>query len=98
VTAATDREVAFGALYWRVAEIQAKPEVAAGLFAYTRHGVRAAIAAIEDETFELWGAWESTKRHMGSGIADIQHELLDVAACAMVCYLGSLQEPEAGSE
>ncbi len=84
-------EGAFWMLATRISEFQAKEAIRDGLFAYNRHGVRAAIAAIEDETQELWTAWNDTKRHMGNGIAEIRHELLDIAADAMVCYLESFK-------
>lgn len=58
------------------------------LFAYNRNGLRMAIAAIEDETRELHEAWAEHKRVLADGCAvgEIRHELLDIAAVAMLAY------------
>ena len=59
----------------------------APLFTFDRNGLRLAIAAIEDETAELYEEWSHNKRHLDNGILGIKHELLDVAAVAMLAYI-----------
>jgi hypothetical protein len=56
------------------------------LFAFNRNGLRAAIAAIEDETTELYDEWRMHKRNLHNGVVEIRHELLDIAAVAMLAY------------
>jgi hypothetical protein len=69
------------------------------LFTYDRNGLRLGIAAIEDETAELWTAWDDARvkpdQLSDTGRADIQWELLDIAAIAMICFMQSLKD---GSE
>lgn len=57
-------------------------------FTYTRNGVRLAIAAIRDETNELWDEWNLYKRtfHADNVVRDndIAHELRDIAAIVIL--------------
>ena len=69
-----------------------------GLFAFNRNGLRMAIAAIEDETNELYDEWRNHKRHLGNGITAIRHELLDVAAVAMQAYEETFNEASSESK
>lgn len=62
--------------------IAGKPD----LFAFDRNGLRMAIAAIEDETNELYDEWQHHKRQLGNGVESIRWELLDIAAVAMIAY------------
>lgn len=57
-------------------------------FTYDRNGLRLAIAAIEDETGELYDEWRLHKRDLsGAGTHQaIRWELLDIAAIAMHTY------------
>lgn len=55
-------------------------------FTFDRNGLRLAIAAIEDETQELWTEWNDNKRHLGNGVNQIRWELLDIAAVCMLAY------------
>jgi hypothetical protein len=57
-------------------------------FTYDRNGLRLAIAAIEDENQELYDWWAGYKRSLGTPgvIHQIRHELLDIAAVAMLTY------------
>lgn len=57
-----------------------------GLFAYTRNGLRMAIAAIDDEANELYDEWTQHKRALGNCVSEVRHELLDIAAVAMIAY------------
>ena len=57
------------------------------LFAFNRNGVRMAIAAIEDETRELYDEWQENKHVLDDcARGAIRHELLDIAAVAMLAY------------
>ena len=56
------------------------------LFAFNRNGLRMAIAAIEDETRELHAEWHQHKRDLPAGVNAIRHELLDIAAVAMLAF------------
>lgn len=57
-------------------------------FTYTRNGIRLAIAAMRDETNELWDEWNKYKRTFHKDDSDrdhhIRHEILDIAAIAML--------------
>lgn len=55
-------------------------------FPFNRNGLRLAIAAIEDETGELYDEWKLHKRTLGNARERIQHELLDIAGCALLAY------------
>jgi hypothetical protein len=55
-------------------------------FTYDRNGLRQAIAAIEDETAELYDEWAANKRHLGNCADEVRHELLDIAAVALLMY------------
>jgi hypothetical protein len=57
-------------------------------FTYDRNGVRLGIAALEDELRELYDEWAANKRYLRKpDVADrIRHEVLDVAAVAMLIY------------
>ena len=57
------------------------------LFAFNRNGLRMAIAAIEDETQELYDEWRNHKGMLGNGREAIRHELLDIAAVAIIAYI-----------
>lgn len=61
------------------------------LFTFDRNGLRLAIAAIEDETKELYDEWRMHKRHLGNAHAEIQHELLDIAAVAIIAYTQTME-------
>lgn len=54
---------------------------------FTRNGLRLALAAIEDEYLELYTEWKENKRDLGPARDKIRHEMLDVAACAMVAFM-----------
>lgn len=56
------------------------------LFAYNRNGLRMAIAALEDEMDELYEEWRLHKRALGNCVNEVRHELLDIAAVAMLAY------------
>ena len=56
------------------------------LFTFDRNGLRLAIAALEDETGELYEEWQHNKRMLGNARKEIQHELLDIAAVALITY------------
>lgn len=62
------------------------------LFAFNRNGLRLAIAAIEDETSELYDEWRNHKRMLGNAHKEIQNELLDIAAVAMLTYLETIDQ------
>jgi hypothetical protein len=64
------------------------------LFRYDRNGVRAAIAALQDETAEVLAVWRLNKRYLKSrpAIEAIRHEFLDVAAVAMLAYQETFNE------
>lgn len=55
-------------------------------FTYDRNGLRLGIAALEDELRELYDEWAANKKRLGEpGVAArFHHELLDVAAVAML--------------
>ena len=57
-------------------------------FTYDRNGLRLGIAALEDELRELYDEWAKNKKYLHApGVADrIRHELLDIAAVAMLIY------------
>jgi len=57
-------------------------------FPYTRNDVRLGIAALEDETMEVYTEWNNNKHHLGNCIHDIRIELLQVAAIAMMMIAG----------
>lgn len=55
-------------------------------YPYTRDGIRLGIAAIEDETREVWDAWHEIRHTIGNGTADpgsLRGELIQVAAVYM---------------
>lgn len=58
------------------------------LFAFTRNGLRAGIAAIEDETTEFYRAWEAWRHNKTHPllIRNLKSEVLDIAAVAMHIY------------
>lgn len=56
------------------------------LFAFNRNGLRMAIAALEDEIGELYDDWTHNKNHLGNALHPIRHELLDIAAVAIIAY------------
>lgn len=56
-------------------------------FSFDRNGLRLAIAAIEDETNELYEEWRNHKRMLGNARDAIRHELMDIAACAIIAYM-----------
>lgn len=58
-----------------------------GLFSFDRNGVRMTIAALEDETGELYHEWSHHKNNLGNALDSIRHEYLDIAAVAMRGYL-----------
>jgi NTP pyrophosphatase (non-canonical NTP hydrolase) len=53
-------------------------------YPFDRNGLRLAIAAIEDETGELYEEWSHNKRHLGNAHTNIRYELLDIAAVCML--------------
>lgn len=59
-------------------------------FPYDRNNVRLGIAALEDETAEVWTIWEKNKHRLGLGDIheNIREELLQVAAVAMMVVQG----------
>ena len=56
------------------------------LFAYDRNGLRMAIASIEDESNELYTVWVDNHHDLSGCVAEVRHELLDIAAVAMLAY------------
>jgi hypothetical protein len=58
-------------------------------FPCTRDGIRLGIAAIQDETSEVWKEWEANKRAFGKWLPNsdslepMRQELLQVAAITM---------------
>jgi NTP pyrophosphatase (non-canonical NTP hydrolase) len=70
----------------RIDDIRSRSGYHDGLLGYDRNGLRMAIAAIEDETYELYEAWRAGKRNLGDDDVrkDVRSELLDVAACAVI--------------
>lgn len=77
--------LALAALRMRMDEQSAR--MTPPLFTFDRNGLRLAIAALEDETNELYEEWRGNKRHLGNAHKEIKHELLDVAAVAMITYV-----------
>ena len=82
----------FSALTDRINNITSRPGCN-HLYHYDRNGMRLAIAALEDETRELWEAWHDGRiRHTDQMSNDptmtyqIATELLDIAAVAMIAY------------
>jgi hypothetical protein len=69
--------------------IEDKPE----LFKFDRNGLRMAIAAIEDETSELYEVWQHNKRKPGNARDLFRWELLDIAAVAMLAYERTFDDP-----
>jgi hypothetical protein len=66
------------------------------LFAFNRNGLRMAIAAIEDETRELHDEWQANKHVLDDCTRGaIRHELLDIAAVAMLAYEETFADLEA---
>jgi hypothetical protein len=63
----------------------------APLFTFDRNGLRLAIAAMEDEIQELWEEWNNNKRHLGNAHKEIEHELLDIAAVALITYIHAMK-------
>ena len=57
-------------------------------FTYDRNGLRLGIAALEDELREVYDEWKAHKRNLAdpAAVAALRHELLDVAAVAMLMY------------
>lgn len=74
----------FSALFDRLTDIERK--MTEPKFTFDRNGLRLAIAAIEDETGELYDEWNHNKHHLGNALHEIRHELLDIAAVAMATY------------
>lgn len=61
------------------------------MFTFDRNGLRLAIAAIEDETYELYDEWQHHKRMPENARKEIQHELLDIVAVAIITYAQSME-------
>lgn len=59
------------------------------LFTFDRNGLRLAIASIDDENNELYEEWSANKNTPANAREEIQHELLDVAMCAILAYMGT---------
>jgi hypothetical protein len=64
-------------------------------FTYDRNGLRLGIAALQDELRELYDEWAVSKKCLDDpGVAGrIRHEVLDVAAVAMLIYQNVPEEP-----
>ena len=62
------------------------------LFTFDRNGLRLAIAAIEDETNELYDEWQHHKRMPSNAVNEIRHELLDIAAVALITYTQTMEK------
>jgi hypothetical protein len=69
-----------------IVEIEKQDALHPSGYPYTRDGIRLGIAAIEDETREVWDAWHAIRRTIGNGSADpgdLRGELMQVAAICM---------------
>ena len=57
-------------------------------FTYDRNGLRLGIAALEDELREVYEVWAQYKKNLQDPVAaaSFRHELLDIAAVAMLMY------------
>jgi hypothetical protein len=57
-------------------------------FPFNRNDVRLGIAALEDETAEVWKEWDNKKHNLDHGAYNLREELLQVAAVAMMIVEG----------
>ena len=65
-------------------------------YTYDRNGLRLGISGLEDELRELYDEWAANKKQLTApGVADrIRHEVLDIAAVAMLIYRNIPEEPD----
>lgn len=57
-------------------------------FPYDRNNFRLGIAALEDETREVYEEWRLHKRHLDQCRIEVRTELLQVAAVALMMVKG----------